>query len=101
MIKILKRLVRLDKEKKKIYEEVEELIDHENGDITQNRIESYQCSPLEKNVFDQLIVMEKEKNDLLKISTPKEINGFVIIRQYMEIKSFKKLKNLQKKLLGE
>ena len=101
MRKIVKRLIRMNQLKNKIYEEVEKLIDHEDGNLTEIKREYYQGEPLEKTIFEQFIDMEKEKNRLLQSSALDKLPGIVIIRQYLEIKTFKKLKKLQKKLLGE
>lgn len=91
----------IDKGKNKIYEEEEELIDHEDGNLTEIKRESYQGHPMAEKIFEQFIVMEKEKNQLLKSSALDKCPGISIVRQYMEIKSYKKLKALLKKLLGK
>ena len=48
--------------KNKIYEEVEELIEDEDGNLTEIKMEYYQGEPLEKTIFDQFMTVEKEKN---------------------------------------
>jgi hypothetical protein len=101
MIKVIKKLTKTDKYKNKIYEEEEELIDHEDGNLTEAKKEFYQGSPLEKTTFEQFLILEREKNHLLQTGAPEKLSGISIIKHYIEIKAYKRLKALQKKLLGE
>jgi hypothetical protein len=102
MIKIIKRLIKLNQKEENLYEAVEQLVDHEDGNVTEIRTEKYQGNPLEKSVFDQFIIIEKEKNQLLQSGIRNtESTEMSFIKQYMQIKAFTRLKKLQKKLLGE
>ena len=101
MKKIVKRLIRMNQLKNKIYEEVEELIDYEDGNLAEIKEEYYEGEPLEKAIFDQFMTVEKEKNLLIKSSSLDKLPGIVVVRQYLEIKAFNRLKKLQKKILGE
>ena len=101
MKKIVKRIIRMNQLKNKIYEEVEELIEDEDGNLIEIKMEYYQGEPIEKTIFDQFITVEKEKNHLIQSSALDKLPGIVVVRQYLEIKAFNRLKKLQKKILGE
>jgi hypothetical protein len=102
MIKIIKRLIKQNQKKDCIYEEVEELIDHEDGNITEIRTQSYQGNPIDKEIFSQFLNLEQEKNRLLQSNAFDKSDGMMsFLRQYQGIRSIKRIKKLQKKLLGE
>ena len=101
MKKVKKTLIRMNQLGNKIYQEDEVLTDFEDGSLTETRKEHYQGNPLEKIIFDQFMAMEKEKNTLLQSSAINKASGLILIKEYMKIKTFNNLKNLQKKLLGE
>lgn len=101
MIKVVKKLIRLNQLKDKIYEDEEELIDYEDGNIAEIKKEYYQGHPTEKTIFEQFIIMEKEKNQLLQSSALDKSPDMTFLKQYIEIRTYRRLKALQKKLLGE
>jgi len=101
MTRIIKKLIRMNQQRKKIYEDVEELVDSGDGTITEIKKEFYQGEPTDKTIFEQFIVMEKEKNQFLQSCSLGKSPDLVFLKQLMEIKTLRKLKAHQKKLLGE
>lgn len=102
MIKIIKRLIKQNQKKECIYEEEEQLIDYEDGNITEIRTQSYQGNPLDKEIFSQFLNLEQEKNRLLQSNAFEKSEGMMaFLKQYMGIRSIKRIKEIQKKLLGE
>jgi len=101
MIKIIKKIIRLNQHEDKIYEEMEQVTDFENGNLLEEKKEYYQSNPFDKTTFDQFMIMEQEKTRLLESSAFNKSLGMAILKQFMGIKAIKKLKTLQKKLLGE
>lgn len=101
MKKVKKSLIRTNRTGKIIYEEAEELVDHEDGSLSETKREHYQGEPLEKIIFDQFMAMEKEKNVLLQSGALDKASGIMLIREYIRMKTFNNLKKLQKRILGD
>lgn len=102
MIKIIRRLIKQNQKRECIYEEEEQLIDHEDGNITELRTQSYQGNPLDKEIFSQFLNLEREKNRLIQSNIFEKPEGIMsFMKQYMGVRTIKRIKKLQKKLLGE
>ena len=64
MKRFIRRIIKLNQRGDRIYEEEQEVIDHEDGNRTEIKTENYRGNPIEKTVFEQYVIMEREKNHL-------------------------------------